>query len=69
MSNPVTDRVGGGIRGLKMRTYYSIYVNGDFWRAFDTEREAKKYLYEFKKTHHVKTEIIATDGKKSNVGR
>lgn len=64
MRNSVTERVGGGIRGLKMRTYYSIYVNDDFWRAFDTEREAKKYLYEFQKTHHVKTEIIATGGRK-----
>lgn len=63
MRNSVTERVGGGIRGLKMKTYYSIYVNGDFWRAFDTEREAEKYLYEFQKTHHVKTEIIATGGR------
>ena len=63
MRNSVTDRVGGGIRGLKMKTYYSIYVNDDFWRAFDTEHEAKKYLYEFQKTHHVKTEIIATGGR------
>ena len=47
-----------------MRTYYSIYVNGDFWRAFDTETEAVKYLSEFQKTHHVKTEIIATSGKR-----
>lgn len=53
----------------EMKTYYSIYVNDDFWIAFDTEREAKKYLYEFQKTHHVKTEIIVTGGKKSNVGR
>lgn len=52
-----------------MKTYYSIYVNDDFWIAFDTEHEAKKYLYEFQKTHHVKTEIIATGDKKSNVGR
>lgn len=52
-----------------MKTYYNIYVNDDFWRAFDTEREAKKYLYEFQKTHHVKTEIIATGGRKSNVSR
>lgn len=52
-----------------METYYSIYVNDDFWRAFDTEHEAKKYLYEFQKIHHVKTGIIVTGGKKSNVGR
>ncbi|WP_194258438.1 hypothetical protein [Leuconostoc mesenteroides] len=52
-----------------MKTYYNIYVNDDFWRVFDTEHEAKKYLYEFQKTHHVKTEIIVTGGKKSNVGR
>lgn len=52
-----------------MKTYYSIYVNDDFLRTFDTEREAKKYLDEFQKTHHVKTEIIVTGGKKSNVGR
>ena len=48
-----------------MKTYCNIYVNDDFWRAFDTEREAKKYLYEFQKTHHVKTEIIATGGRKT----
>ncbi|MDV3545941.1 hypothetical protein [Leuconostoc falkenbergense] len=47
-----------------MKTYYSIYVNDDFWRAFDTETEAVKYRHEFQKTHHVKTEIIATGGKK-----
>ena len=52
-----------------MKTYYSIYVNDYFWRAFDTETEAVKYRHEFKKTHHVKTEIIVTGGKKSNVGR
>ena len=69
MRNSVTDRVGGGIRGKNMKTYYSIYVNDDFWRAFDTEQEAKKYLDEFQKTHHVKTEIIVTGGKKSNVSR
>lgn len=52
-----------------MKTYYSIYVNDDFLRAFDTETEAVKYRHEFQKTHHVKTEIIATGGKKSNVSR
>lgn len=39
-------------------------MNDDFWRAFDTEREAKKYRHEFQKTYHVKTEIIATGGRK-----
>ncbi len=27
-----------------MKTYYSIYVNDDFLRAFDTEHEARKVM-------------------------